>query len=154
MDVSFSKNHLNRIISGNVNLLQISVGPQIVFSLYGSNFYGSEVSLGYARVHVPCNVHNTHCQTNDKQLIRAPILTPKSTNIWASLVNWLTDRSPELKDSKVLANGTKTKSMWFLFLCKIFVLFFILDLLTSSYGEIRASIQSISKGAEKLSLDI
>lgn len=101
--------------------------PQIVISLYGTNFWGTETSRGYARVHVPL------CGTSKE--IRAPILTPKCENLWAALVSWFTDRSPELRDPKILADGTKNK-----------------NLLTDTYGELILNLQTISRGAGKLSL--
>lgn len=110
------------------------LGPQIIFSLYGTNRWGTEINLGYARIHVPCNVINE--RKSELQILRAPIFTPKATNIWASMINLITDRSPELRDPKILANGTKTKNLF-----------------TSSYGEILLSLESIMKGAEKLAFD-
>ena len=110
------------------------LGPQIIFSLYGTNRWGTEINLGYARIHVPCNVINE--RKSELQILRAPIVTPKATNIWASMINLITDRSPELRDPKILANGTKTKNLF-----------------TSSYGEILLSLESIMKGAEKLAFD-
>lgn len=99
MDNSLSKREL---------IISLILGPQIVLSFYGTNFYGSEINLGYARIHVPVNIHNE--DKNFKQNLIAPILIPKSTNIWASVVNWITDRNPELRDPKILASGTKNKS--------------------------------------------
>ncbi|CAO1437350.1 unnamed protein product [Diamesa serratosioi] len=108
--------------------------PQIVFSFYGTNRWGTEINLGYARIHVPCNVINE--RKSELQILRAPIVTPKATNIWASMINLITDRTPELRDPKILANGTKTKNLF-----------------TSSYGEILISLESIMKGTEKLAFD-
>lgn len=109
-------------------------GPQIVFSLYGSNFWGREVSLGYARALVPCSIANKVNSGPSK--IQVPIIIPKSTNMWTSIVNLITNRSPELRDPKTLADGTKTKNLF-----------------TSSYGELVVSLESITKGTEKFDFD-
>lgn len=112
----------------------IFAGPQIVFSLYGTNFWGTEVNLGYARLHVPCSISNE--RKSQPCIIRAPVFTPKSTNMWSSLMNLFTNKSPELRDPKILADGTKTKNLF-----------------TSSYGEIIVSLESITKGTDKLNFD-
>lgn len=105
-----------------------------MFSLYGTNFWGTEVNLGYARIHVPCMITNDRKQ--EQTIIRAPIITPKSTNVWSSLINLITNRSPELRDPKILADGTKTKNLF-----------------TSSYGELFVSLDAITKGTQPHNFD-
>lgn len=102
--------------------------------MYGSNFWGREVNLGYARLHVPCSISNKINST--PATIHAPIIIPKPTNIWTSMVNVIANRSPELRDPKTLADGTKTKNLF-----------------TSSYGELVVSLESITKGTEKFDFD-
>lgn len=77
----------------------ILAGPQIVFSLYGNNWWGIETSRGYARIHVPIS--------GSSMEIKAPILIPKCTNIWSALLNWFQNKNPELRDPRLLVNGTK-----------------------------------------------
>lgn len=96
--------------------------------------WGTEVNLGYARLHVPCSISND--KKTESAILRAPIVTPRATNIWSSFINLITNRNPELRDPKILADGTKTK-----------------NLLTTSYGEILVSLATIVKGTEKLSFD-
>lgn len=110
------------------------VGPQIVFSLYGANVWGTEVNLGYARVHVPCVIRNE--RKSKAKIIRAPIFKPKATNVWSSIINFISNRSPELRDPRILADGTKAKNLF-----------------TSSYGELLVSLESITKGTERLNFD-
>lgn len=101
--------------------------PQIIFSLYGTNWWGKETSFGYARIHLPIGIGN--CK------LRAPILILKYTNFWSALSSWITDRNPELKDPRILMDGTKSKS-----------------LSINTYGELIVSLQSITRDEEKLSL--
>lgn len=105
-----------------------------MFSLYGTNMWGTEVNLGYARIHVPCLITNE--RKSNPTLIRAPFSTPKATNVWSSLINLIANRSPELRDPKILADGTKTKNLF-----------------TSSYGDLLVSLEAITKGTEKLHFD-
>lgn len=90
--------------------------------------------MGYARIHVPCVVTND--RKSQPKVIRVPIFTPKSTNMWSSLMNLFTNRNPELRDPKILADGTKTKNLF-----------------TSSYGELLVPLESITKGTERLNFD-
>jgi B9 domain-containing protein 1 len=115
-------------------LTELFLGPQIVFSLYGTNFWGAEVNLGYARVHVPCIITNE--RKSEPATLKAAIFKPKSTNMWSALVNLITNRSPELRDPRILAEGAKTKNLF-----------------TSSYGELCVSLESITKGTEHLGFD-
>lgn len=84
-------------------MLNLQTGPQICFSFYGNNWWGTESSQGYARLHVPLG--------GKKVTIHAPILLTKCTNIWSSAVSWLTSRNPELKDPKTLLDGSKIKGI-------------------------------------------
>lgn len=103
-------------------------GPQIVFSLYGTNWWKAESSRGYARIHVPLSGKRT--------TVRAPILTAKCSNLWSTLSSWFTDRNPELRDPKVLVEGTKSKG-----------------LNMESYGELVVTLQAITKGGDALCLE-
>lgn len=103
-------------------------GPQIVFSLYGTNWWRAESSRGYARIHVPLGGKRT--------TIRAPILTAQCSNLWSSLSSWFTDRNPELRDPKILLEGTKNKG-----------------LNMESYGELHVTLQAITRGGDALCLD-
>lgn len=103
-------------------------GPQIVFSLYGTNWWRAESSRGYARIHVP---FSGKCTT-----IRAPILTAKCSNLWSTLSSWFTDRNPELRDPKILVQGIKSKG-----------------LNMESYGEIVVTLQAITRGGDALCLE-
>lgn len=96
--------------------------------------WGTEVNLGYARIHVPCIITND--RKSDPAVIRAPIFTPKATNVCSSLINFIANRNPELRDPKILADGTKTKNLF-----------------TSSYGDLLVSLEAITKGTEKLNID-
>jgi B9 domain-containing protein 1 len=96
--------------------------------------WGTEVNLGYARIHVPCIISNE--RKSEPNSIHAPIFTPKATNFWSSIINLIANRNPELRDPKILADGTKTKNLF-----------------TSSYGELLVSLESITKGTEKLNFD-
>lgn len=112
----------------DIYILLFETGPQIVFSLYGTNWWGTETSKGYARIHVPLGGSRT--------TIRAPILIAQCTNIWSSLSSWFTDRNPELRDPKTLLDGTKVKG-----------------LNMQTYGELVVTLQSITKGSDTLCLE-
>lgn len=99
-----------------------------MFSLYGTNWWRAESSRGYARIHVPLGGKRT--------MVRAPILTAKCSNLWSALSSWFTDRNPELRDPKILLEGTKSKG-----------------LNMESYGELCVTLQSITRGGETLGLD-
>lgn len=103
-------------------------GPQIVFSLYGTNWWRAESSKGYARIHVPLSGKPT--------TLHAPILTAQCSNLWSSLSSWFTDRNPELRDPKILLEGTKNKG-----------------LNMESYGELVVTLQATTRGIEALSLE-
>lgn len=118
--------HVLFLILKNQNKMHL--GPQIVFSLYGTNWWRAESSRGYARIHVPLGGKPT--------TLRAPILTAQCSNLWSSLSSWFTDRNPELRDPKILLEGTKNKG-----------------LNMESYGELVITLQSISRGGEALCLE-
>lgn len=108
----------------------------MVFSIYGTNIWGTEVNLGYARAHVPCFA-TKEGKRSEFTVVKAPIIIPKATNVWSSLINFITARSPELRDPpKILTDGTKTKNLF-----------------TSSYGEITVSLCIITKGTDKFVYD-
>lgn len=99
-------------------IFMFTSGPQIVFSLYGKNFWGTETSQGYGRIHVPL--------CGQIRQINVPILIPKCSNMWAAIVSWMTDKNPELRDPKILTDGNKTKS-WKNFV--VIFCFVLIDLL-------------------------
>lgn len=96
--------------------------------MYGSNWWRCETSRGYARCHVPLG--------GVSREIRAPLLIARCKNVWAAIVNWFSGRNPELKDPKVLGDGSKAKV-----------------LSTQSYGEIIVQLQSVCRGGTKMGLD-
>lgn len=67
--------------------------------------WGTETSRGYARIHVPL--------CGSEQLFNAPIIVAKCSNMWTAAVSFVSDRSPELRDPKILAEGLKNKSELF-----------------------------------------
>lgn len=85
----------------------MTLGPQLLISIYGKTRWGIETSLGYSRVHVPVfrNVTN--------HSLKSPILKPRCSNMMADMTTWLTGRNPELKDVKVLLDNSKSKGMHF-----------------------------------------
>lgn len=99
-----------------------------MFSLYGTNWWRTESSQGYARIHIPLGGKRT--------TIEAPILTAQCTNLWSSLSSWFTDRNPELRDPKVMSEGTKSRG-----------------LNMQSYGSLFITLQTISRGGNSLCLE-
>ncbi|XP_055602494.1 B9 domain-containing protein 1 [Uranotaenia lowii] len=102
--------------------------PQIVFSLYGNNFWNVETNRGYARVHCPLS--------GSKRVMQAPLFVPKFSNVWSAAMSWITGVNPEMRDPKTLADGSKHKA-----------------LASESYGELIVELQAISRGCSKMSLD-
>lgn len=102
--------------------------PQIVFSMYGNNLWNVETNRGYARIHCPL--------MGTKRTVRAPLFVPKFSNIWSAAMSWLTGVNPEMRDPKILADGSKHKG-----------------LATESYGELVVSLQAISRGCNRMALD-
>jgi B9 domain-containing protein 1 len=102
--------------------------PQVVFSLYGTNFWGLEKVRGYARLTVPL--------CGGVQTYTAPVILPKSVYILSAMLDWVLDRSPELRDPKVLADGGKFKG-----------------LKTESYGELTVRLQTVSRGCRELGME-
>ncbi|XP_055626326.1 B9 domain-containing protein 1 [Toxorhynchites rutilus septentrionalis] len=102
--------------------------PQIVFCLYGNNFWNVETNRGYARIHCPLS--------GLRRTIRAPLFVPKFTNIWSAAMSWITGINPEMREPKILADGSKHKG-----------------LALESYGELVISLQAMSRGCGKMGLD-
>lgn len=96
--------------------------------------WGTEVNLGYARVHIPVAI--TNARKSSPTVIRASIFTPKATSMCSSIINFFANRNPELRDPKILADGTKLKNLF-----------------TSSYGELLVSLETITKGTEQFNFD-
>lgn len=109
----------------------IFVGPQIVVSFWGTNFWGTEVCRGYARLHIPLPERDNH------RHIEAPIVSPKPMDLWSKVVGWISDWVPELRDPSVLAHGNRTKGIH-----------------TESYGHLRASFDVLTRGSEALHLEL
>ncbi|KAI9589946.1 hypothetical protein GQX74_008114 [Glossina fuscipes] len=109
-------------------------GPQILISIYGTTFWGIDVSLGYSRVHVPV-FGNGNCKSIS-QMLKAPILRPRCTNMMSDFIRWLTGRNPELKDPKILLDNMKTRG-----------------LSTESYGEVQLQLNVMSRGIARLGLE-
>lgn len=76
------------------------IGPQMTISFYGTNWWGLEISQGYARLHAPLG-------GGRQQQIRAPIMCARNSNIWSSIASWLTGRQPELRDPTALATHSQ-----------------------------------------------
>lgn len=108
-----------------------SVGPQITCSFYGNNWWGLETSQGYARLHVPMGGQRS-------RQLRAPIIIARNTNVWSAMVSSLTARNPELRNPKMLATDSRKA----------------IRIPTESYGEVVLSLQSITRGVEKMGLDV
>ncbi|XP_059222413.1 B9 domain-containing protein 1 [Stomoxys calcitrans] len=104
--------------------------PQLIVCVYGRTRWGIETSLGYSRLHVPVFGSGTN------QRIVAPILKPRCSNAMADVTSWITGRNPELKDSKILLDNTKTKG-----------------LSIESYGEIEFVLNVITRGSARLGLE-
>lgn len=102
--------------------------PQIVFSLYGNNFWNVETNRGYARVYCPLS--------GTKRTIRLPLFVPKFSNVWSAAMSWITGVNPEMRDPKILADGSKHKG-----------------LAVESYGELVVYLQTISRGWSTTGLD-
>lgn len=99
-----------------------------MFSLYGTNWWKAETSKGYARLHIPLG--------GTRKTFHAPIITAQCTNIWSSISSWFTDRNPELRDPKILLEGTKCKG-----------------LNMESYGQLVVTLQSITRGSDAMNLE-
>ncbi|XP_055387740.1 B9 domain-containing protein 1 [Condylostylus longicornis] len=102
--------------------------PKLVFCVYGKNFWGAETSLGYALIHVPIFGY--------KRKIKTPILIPRCSNLLAELSTWITGKNPELKNPEVIAEGIKTKGLQ-----------------VESYGELVLSLQTMSRGSNRMGYD-
>lgn len=102
--------------------------PQIVFSLYGNNLWNVETNRGYARIHCPLS--------GMKRIVRSPLYVPKFSNIWSAAMSWITGVNPEMRDPKILADGSKNKG-----------------LASESYGELVVGLQAISRGCSRMALD-
>lgn len=72
----------------------------MTISFYGTNWWGLEISQGYARLHAPLG-------GGTQQQIRAPIMCARNSNIWSSMASWLTGRQPELRDPIALATHSQ-----------------------------------------------
>ncbi|XP_071528726.1 B9 domain-containing protein 1 [Panulirus ornatus] len=71
--------------------------PQIVISIYGTDFFGNVVIMGYTACHVPITP-GTHTR-------RLTTFVPESASTVQKLMSWLTGRRPEFLDPKLIAQG-------------------------------------------------
>lgn len=108
--------------------------PQLVFSLYGANLWNVETNRGYARVH--CPLSGGGCDGTSERTIRAPLFIPKYGNMCSAAMSWLSGVNPEMRDPKILADGSKHKG-----------------LATETYGELVVRLQAISRGSNRMALD-
>uniref|UniRef100_A0A1A9WHQ3 B9 domain-containing protein 1 n=1 Tax=Glossina brevipalpis TaxID=37001 RepID=A0A1A9WHQ3_9MUSC len=108
--------------------------PQILMCVYGTTHCGLETSLGYCRVHVPVFGGNNCNRVS--QMLKAPILRARCSNMMSDFIRWLTGRNPELKDPRVLLDNMKTKG-----------------LSTESYGEMQLQLNVISRGVAHLGFE-
>lgn len=110
------------------NGVHTCIGPQIVVSLYGRNWWGRETAQGYCRLHAPLGARPA--------TVKAPILNVRSTNIWNAMLGWVSDQRPELKDPRVLADGDRLSGLQL-----------------ESYGELAVRLQTVQRGTQTLGLD-
>lgn len=104
-------------------------GPQLVFNVYGGNFWGTEVSRGNTRIHIPLAGHDQN------ERLFCPLVTPKPLDLCSKIAAWFSDWNPEFKDMTVLSQGHKTKGIS-----------------TESYGHLVLSLSTISRGQRALGL--
>ncbi|KAK8386673.1 hypothetical protein O3P69_017850 [Scylla paramamosain] len=71
--------------------------PQIILSVYGTDFFGNIVIVGYAACHVPLTP-GTHTR-------RLKTFVPESASTIQKLMSWLTGRRPEFLNPKIIAQG-------------------------------------------------
>ncbi|XP_032303570.1 B9 domain-containing protein 1 isoform X4 [Coturnix japonica] len=71
--------------------------PQIVVSVYGPDFFGSDVVRGYGAVHIPF--------TPGRHKRTIAMFVPESTSKLQKFTSWFTGRRPEFTDPKVVARG-------------------------------------------------
>uniref|UniRef100_A0A2M4BZW5 B9 domain-containing protein 1 n=1 Tax=Anopheles marajoara TaxID=58244 RepID=A0A2M4BZW5_9DIPT len=104
--------------------------PQIIFSLYGANMWNVETNRGYARVFCPLS------GTDSEHVLRAPLFIPKYANACSAAMSWITGVNPEMRDPKILSDGSKHKG-----------------LSSETYGELVVRLQTISRGSSRMALD-
>ncbi|XP_052861976.1 B9 domain-containing protein 1 [Anopheles bellator] len=105
--------------------------PQIIFSLYGANVWNVETNRGYARVH--CPLSGSH---SAERTLRAPLFIPKYANACSAVMSWISGVNPEMRDPKILADGSKHKG-----------------LSSETYGELVVKLCAISRGSTRMALD-
>lgn len=108
--------------------------PQIVFSLYGANIWNVETNRGYARVHCPLSGGGNGPSAG--RTLRAPLFIPKYSNMCSAAMSWISGVNPELRDPKILTDGSKHKG-----------------LACETYGELVVRLQTISRGTGQMALD-
>ncbi|KAK4308880.1 hypothetical protein Pmani_019452 [Petrolisthes manimaculis] len=71
--------------------------PQVILSVYGTDFFGNTVIMGYTACHVPI--------TPGKYTRRLTTFVPESASTVQKLLSWLTGRRPEFINPKLIAQG-------------------------------------------------
>ncbi|ODN01719.1 B9 domain-containing protein 1 [Orchesella cincta] len=71
--------------------------PQLILSVYGSDFLGNHVARGYGSVHLP-TCHGSYVKT-------IPLFVPESSSFLQKISAWLMGRQPEFVDPKLLAQS-------------------------------------------------
>lgn len=91
--------------------------------------WGTEVSRGNGRVHIPL------AGGDQNQRIHCPLLIPKPLDFCSKVAAWFSDWNPEFRDVTVLSQGNKTKGIS-----------------TESYGHLVLALSTISRGQKALGL--
>lgn len=99
-----------------------------MFNVYGENLWGTEVSRGNARAHVPL-------AGPDQRRLEAALVTPKPADLCSKITSWLADWNSEFRDMTLLTQGHKTKGIN-----------------TESYGHLVLTLSTISRGQNALGL--
>ncbi|XP_045448659.1 B9 domain-containing protein 1 [Melitaea cinxia] len=102
--------------------------PQIVVTVRAQNFFSGDTLRGYALFFLP-PVSGTHELT-------APLMRPRSATALGEWIAWLTGRTPELAEPRMLASGKEN------YLLK-----------TESYGHVKLKMTMVSKDLRKLGYD-
>ncbi|XP_066585010.1 B9 domain-containing protein 1 [Prorops nasuta] len=71
--------------------------PQLIMSIYGLDFFGHDVIIGYGVCHLP--LYTGHHEK------RVSVYVPESSSRFQHFAAWLTGRRPELIDPTILASG-------------------------------------------------
>lgn len=71
--------------------------PQLVISVYGYDFFGNDIVIGYGSTHVPpiAGVHRR----------KIALFKPDSSSLIQRFLSWFTGRTPEFVDPKVVSQS-------------------------------------------------